>query len=424
MKKMKFTLGLILSMLFVGVNVINAELKPVDPSKPYGDGPESGKINVTLNVKASQSFYNTLSKADFGDKQIVANNDAIIIKKVEEEYIPGDENKISYTSPPLTGQDIRLNDLSGFGIDSWNYGNNYNDFNSKMNQYIDDNIKYFHTFSVNLSFDHGKEVIPFLKRKVFTSVGKWNYDTEKEINVWVEDITIEELLMPYEISDKTQFTDGSGVATYTYKSEILPLASKYVIRAIVYELWTNDQIGSEPGDGSAYPIVNHAITFKTEEGISINPAKDVHYVLAHQDYTFEVYGEEGKDLNVTTNNRYYAVGKGIKVDPDPINEGKWNVTISKVSANLELTIGYISDTKGGELGDYGDENSNATVEKDAVWAAGGVLYVKTGTSGTLSIYNITGQLYKQEAISGNYTLSMPKGIYILQLNGKAYKVIL
>ncbi|MDR1097215.1 MAG: T9SS type A sorting domain-containing protein [Tannerella sp.] len=412
MKKVKFTLGLVLSILFVGANVVSAELKPEDSSKPYENGSKNA-IYVTLDVKASQSFYNLAPKFNSG------SNDAITIKEIKESYNPAIPNDTSTYIP--YGKDVRSEDISGYKIQT--YGS-YDNFISIMKGYRTANCNFFHTFAIKLSFDHGKEIIPFLKRKVFTSVGEWKYDTEKEENVWIGNITIEELLLPYEITDKTQFTEGSGVATYTYKSEILPLDSKYRIHSIVYELWTNDQIGNEPGDGSAYPIVNHAITFKTEEGISINPAKDVHYVLAHQDYTFEVYGEEGKDLDVTTENRYYAVGKGIKIDPDPINEGKWKVTISKVSANLELIIGYISDTKGGELGDYGDENGNATVEKDAVWAAGGALYVKTGTPGTLSIYNITGQLYKQEAISGNYTLSMPKGIYILQLNGKAYKVIL
>lgn len=420
MKKVKFTLGLMLSMLLLGANVINAELKPEDPSKKYVWSTQT--LRSDLSVLASTHYYNDASINDFGVGP--DDNEAI---KYSEIYTQKDENgKVVTLDPPsdldqiLQAYDVRTTPFSSTNFSSGLIDDDYNGTTYSLDSCIAKRISYTQKFAITLSFTNGNEVIPFLKRKITTA--KWMYDTVRDSNVWCGNLVIEELMLPYNITNKTQFTDGTGEATYEFTSDILSLLGKYSIYSIEYELWTNEHIGDQPGNGNAYPVVNHAVKINTEDGISIAPMKDIHYVTAYQDYTFEVHGQEGEELEIVTNNPHYAINKGIKI---VATSGRtWNVTISKVYVNMELSIGYKSTTtESGEGGEDG-ETGNATVEKDAIWAAGGTLYVKTGTPGTLSIYTITGQLYKQDAISGSYTLSMPKGIYIVQLNGKAYKVVL
>lgn len=375
MKKVKFTLGLMLSMLLFGANVIN------------GQQTDATQVYVNLTISPSTSY---------------ANNDAISFYSIHTHDtvniifpydIPGStsldirQDVFDYSEENAPVPSINKNTLSGYA----NIGDTYN-----------------HVFEIKLAFENGKEVIPFLKRRVWTGYA-----------------LIEDLLLPYEITDKTEFSDGSGTAIYKYTSEIVPLCTN-IMNAdsacyIDYELWTNNHIGDQPGNGNAYPVVNRTVTIDAADGITIAPEKDIYYVAAYQDYTFEVYGREGEELDITTNSPHYAINKGIKIVAT--SERTWSVTLSRVFTNLELFIDYKSSTESGEGGENG-ESGNATVEKDAIWAAGGTLYVKTGTPGILSIYTITGQLYKQEAISDSYTLSMPKGIYIVQLNGKAYKVVL
>ena len=399
MKKVKFTLGLMLSMLLLGANVINAELKPEDPSKDYAS---RGDIRSDLSVTASNSYANELSINDFGDA-----------RRANQAISYGENG----ASSPLFAYDVRTTSYSSVDSASGAFTNLIYD---DLDDYRANGTTYTHDFTVQLSFDNGKEVIPFLKRKITTA--KWMYDTDLEKNVWCSNVVIEDLMLPYTITDKTKFSDGTGVATYVFKSDILSLLGKYSIYSIDYEIWTNDHIGDQPGNGNAYPAVNHTVKIYLADGISIAPMKDIHYVTAYKDYTFEVYGQEGEELEITTNNPHYAINKGIKIVAT--SERTWSVTLSKVFTNMELSIGYKSTTtESGEGGEDG-KTGNATVEKDAIWAAGGTLYVKTGAPGTLSIYTITGQLYKQDAISDSYTLSMPKGIYIVQLNGKAYKVVL
>jgi hypothetical protein len=53
MKKMKFTLGLMLSMLFMGANVMNAD--EIDISSE----PHDGSIDISLSVKASEFYCDT-----------------------------------------------------------------------------------------------------------------------------------------------------------------------------------------------------------------------------------------------------------------------------------------------------------------------------------------------------------------------------
>lgn len=175
-------------------------------------------------------------------------------------------------------------------------------------------------------------------------------------------------------------------------------------------------ISSREPEGLGSVIVNRAVWIEAEEGISTFPhAGMTHYTPSWKDFTFKVYGQPEKELVVTTNRQYDNDG-GVKINPT--GEGEWDVTIVKVHSSINIRVGYKSATE--------SENGtgNTTWTSDKVWTSGGKLYVKNTNPGILSIYMITGQLYKHVEISGDYSEMLPKGSYFVRLNGKTYKIIL
>jgi hypothetical protein len=380
MRKVKFTLGLVLSMLFLGASVSYA-------------------VNLgRLSVKSSSYYAGNVEL-----KSYFENSDTLVSGTTTYS--------VNATWPNIQGSDVvtgalvaRKYDGTGSYSGLTTISSLYTDNNAGYNNYLVgagtlNGYTLYHEITVSLSFEKGKEVIPFLKRKITTGGG----------------VAVQDLLLAYSITDKTEFTDGTDTATYKYKVAISPLVEKYNITGIDYELWVDDEISDNPGSGNAYPTIPRAVTIYTENGLSTLPVAGMtHYVNAYDDYTFEVYGEAGKELSVTTNNPHYAVGKGIAVVSG--DDGVWTVKITRVYLALNIYVSYKTET---EVAD-----GNLILAKDAVWAAGGQLYIQSAVPSKLEVYSITGQLQNVNVVNGNTTLSgLPKGIYLVKLNGKTYKVI-
>lgn len=176
------------------------------------------------------------------------------------------------------------------------------------------------------------------------------------------------------------------------------------------------------GAANVYPANPRAVTIHAEGGLATVPYAGItYYVDEYDDYSFDVYGEPGKSVSVTTNSPHYAAGKGITVTVDKNIAGKWTVKISKVHLALDVYVSYATETKSGENG----TKAGPALDDDAVWASGGRLFIQsTAPGGRFQIYSVTGQLQKAETVNGNVTISnLPKGIYLVKLNGKTYKVI-
>ncbi len=412
MKKVKFTFGLMLSMLFVGasVNSVSAQMRPT--GVPVD-------IDVSYSISASPSYHNSTPMGD----AFSGYNDAIEWGYKVEQYSNGKFVQLdSSTKGP--GQQIHslpngdTLDIREHAYTSEAYATGGVEFTNEkdsINYCIDSiNCRLSHFLTIKLAYENGKEVIPFVKR----TITYWNRVRDTVI--------MEDLILAYDVLDKTKFTDGTGVATYKYNTaDITSLVKTYWIKSIHYEIWTNDELGENfGGGGHGNPGINRSVTIgETAAGMVTNPIVGlVNYVSSGENFTFEVSGEAGKDLIVSTNDGLWTEENG-GVQITPLSAGKWNVTIVKVRANLSIEVGYKTSTESSTGGEEG-QTANVSVSGDAVWASGGALYVKTANVGMLSVYTVTGQLYKQVAVSGSYTTTMPKGLYIVQLNGKAYKVVL
>jgi hypothetical protein len=174
---------------------------------------------------------------------------------------------------------------------------------------------------------------------------------------------------------------------------------------------------------NVYPADLRAVTVHVEGGLATLPQAGItYYVNADDDYTFDVYGEPGKSVIVITNNPHYAASKGITVAADKNIAGKWTVKISKAHLAPDVYVSYATETKSG-TGENGTK-ANPALADDAVWASGGRLFIQSAAPGRFQIYSVTGQLQKADAVNGNITIpDLPKGIYLVKLNGKTYKVV-
>ena len=152
---------------------------------------------------------------------------------------------------------------------------------------------------------------------------------------------------------------------------------------------------------------------------------------------FEVAVEADKTLNVTTNGLKDEDRKRATISDKPVRVEMiydeelgdveyniWEVTVRNIVNPNSESDGLIITLSTSETKSEGGTTGNAAVATDAVWASGGLLFANAANPGVLSVYSITGQLIKTVSISGNYTLPLDRGIYVVQLNGKSYKVVL
>jgi hypothetical protein len=220
-------------------------------------------------------------------------------------------------------------------------------------------------------------------------------------------------------------------AIFTYKDQILDLLSKpYIIYDIAYEIAVYDEIDFNPGitpypPSSALPKDARRVRIATADGITTNPStlgNDIH-VRANEALGITAFSKSEITAETVTLHNIYAPydelvrkgGPGISV----VNNGNGSYTITVKQIDAEMIVNVMSVTSTSSGLDVG----NAVIASDAVWAASGLLNVKSLKPATLSVYTVTGQLFKQVQVRDSYSMTLPKGLYIIQLNGKAYKVL-
>jgi hypothetical protein len=439
MKKVKFTLSVMLTMLFGGASVVNAQQDMLfgGASVVYAqqnvNRPHDGVMDLYLEVKACEFYSKNAVEFEIGaidPRGFYRYNAAYPIEKL--------------SASSLKENDFRLTKLWF----AWRYGVQGYDFNidetesspGYLNYYYDQtpplsspqqnvlaglfyyqkkSAEVYNIIRVQLDYKNGNDLMPVIKRTI--TLGEWEYNGDKECN---ELSSAQELSTFNNLDDTPHFLpdmdNKSGIATFTYKDDVLALLAQYpAIKSIKYEIAIHDEVGS---GGNHQPPVNtdntimRCPTIKTEDGITTD-RNDGFCTESQKDLVFTVYCNEEIEVTTTRGNDE----QGVRIENN--GDGSYKVTIRQVKSNFTIFVKKLIIAESGTGGENG-ETLNTAIMKDAVWAAGGTLYVNTVNAGTLAIYNVTGQLYKSENISGNYTLSMPKGVYIVQLNGKAYKVVL
>ena len=443
MKKMKFTLGLMLSMLFLGANVGYAQPYYYNSALPH-----SGAIELALYVQGCD-YYKSISVAK------VAVDDILTGYPVDQSAtittgLPGFDNYAFQYFP--------LSLAWPYGSGEWkSIPMSYEDqdyfFNIPANRYFTNpggisgtgsgNLFYYleksktqvyNRLEVELKYTAGNELHPILKRYMF--LGQWETVYDIDNDLWRNElvpngIVLETIITadPVESWFRPDMDRGNGPAKYVYKDQILPLLDDYIITAMFYELAVYDEYDN--AGSTVYPIAQplpqdvRKILIESAEGITTTPNTlgNAIYVPSLKDFVFTAYSESEITAETITLHQPYgdfteirtAAGKkGVLVKDN--KNGSYTITIQRVNDEMLIRINNEASVSSGDTG-------NEAFAADAVWAASGTLFVQAATPATLSVFTVTGQLFFQTSVNGSYSMTLPKGLYIVQLNGKAYKVV-
>ncbi len=91
-----------------------------------------------------------------------------------------------------------------------------------------------------------------------------------------------------------------------------------------------------------------------------------------------------------------------------------------------VPTGINKETEIIEDDDDGGKTANETIDADTphVWSMDGQLFIQTATAETLRIYTLDGRPYKTKQLTeGLYAEEMPRGIYIVVVGGKSFKIM-
>ncbi len=436
MKKMKFTLGLMLSILILGANVAKAEYLNSYPHdgfiEMYVNIPQcdfyNGTVNMTLIVKDANEGYGYQGDVNLGNYNAKA-------KAVDWSYIGGiPYGSSSWGSVPVVNnleKDYYWNPYLGtagrYVPATWGSFANLFYYQVKSKTEITQRIQ------IKLDYKGGNELTPVIKRTV--QLGEWVTITNP-----TNEFQKKNVLIPNGVeftryfhekgSYRVEMDRKTGIATYTFDEDILSLLTKHgsVISNIYYEIEIHDEFDNpsvpyDPPTGTN-PTTQIGVKFAPTGDIKTDPNHlggnfGVHYFPTGQDLKFKVFSADPIEIKLTLDNPEKTLPKGCLSWVDNKN-GSFTVVVKQLKDNMTIGITAIVPTSGeGENGETGNE----FVTADKVWASAGTLYVETANSAVLSIYSVTGQLVQQVQVNGTGQLALPKGLYIVQLNGKAYKIV-
>ena len=109
---------------------------------------------------------------------------------------------------------------------------------------------------------------------------------------------------------------------------------------------------------------------------------------------------------------------------EKLQRGTYNISVNSI---LFETKGgnYIPEpaiTVPAQLNRWGV--SNVKVESNSIWASGGNLYIRTDKPCMLSVFTISGQLFRQQTIGiGETLLPLPIGLYFVKVGETTKKII-
>jgi hypothetical protein len=132
-------------------------------------------------------------------------------------------------------------------------------------------------------------------------------------------------------------------------------------------------------------------------------------------FTFALTVPPDKIPTVTTNRIVNGEAETLSGVPDPdMPETRFLFTVRQIHQAIEISVS-LSPRRSVDNGTVGDGV--------LIRAAGGKLYVETPQPGLLSVYSVAGAIHARKTlVGGSSAIPLPKGIYIVHLNGKIYKV--
>ena len=225
--------------------------------------------------------------------------------------------------------------------------------------------------------------------------------------VWLDDYSI-------------RLTDGKWLnnRTYTLRYAGLLEEEDYIIFVADFHDLAGNLMDPNPdiyrfrtGKSAPAVLLREVVLLPTSD-VTIMEGAGEHYVASSQNFSFTVNIKAGNDaslLVVTTGNEVRdRDGVRLTVNPD----GTVTVTLLLVNEHLMVNISIRGGT-----GNVAVDNGST------VWTYSKNLYVQTPNAGTLRIYDAAGKLIKlQEVSAGETRIAMSPGLYVVQFEGKNYKI--
>ena len=162
------------------------------------------------------------------------------------------------------------------------------------------------------------------------------------------------------------------------------------------------------------PEVQRKIIIPEVTGVITNPIVGEYYVKGHQNYSFTAWFT-GEPLKVKATGYYSGTVLDLDLNAKIRDNGVYEYTIYQVVEPWTVEIGPALSTVGID-----------GINNQRVWSYKNTLYINAEREDIVSIYNITGVLYKKVEIGeGLQTFTLERGAYIVTLkDGTVYKIII
>jgi len=196
--------------------------------------------------------------------------------------------------------------------------------------------------------------------------------------------------------------DGTYSINHLTSGEIEVLGDYILFKQPGAKGWITVSIKDEDNPSENPPALTRIVAISNYAGVTTSIGSGVHRVEFGKDFEFFVAVAEGLKPVVTTDPSY-------ETEVTKVEGGTWKVVIKAIEKAINVDIATVVD---------GIEE----VTGASVYGAAGQVYI-TGATGVAKVYGITGALVKTVAVGGTSTVSLPAGLYIVSLDGKAYKVV-
>ena len=164
--------------------------------------------------------------------------------------------------------------------------------------------------------------------------------------------------------------------------------------------------------GGGIKVIQRAIEIPEVEGVTTDPKPGVYYAPSNTNYSFTAR-YSGELMNVLAEGFYSK--SIIDLAAEKQEDGSYKYTLYKVTE--PWTISFAPNVNSGDV-------SNNIFTDQPVWSSGNILHINTQDSEIVNVYTLVGILYKQVSVNGYSTIQLPKGFYVVSVNGKQYKVVI
>jgi hypothetical protein len=162
------------------------------------------------------------------------------------------------------------------------------------------------------------------------------------------------------------------------------------------------------------PVIQRYIDLPLVDGVVTYPTVGRHFVKGSKDFSFTATFT-GEPLEVKAVGTYSFQTRNLDANAEILGNNYYRYTIRSVVEPWTVYIGPGPSTV-----------ANDGIHNQRVWAHKNILYVNAEMDDIVSIFNMTGVLFRKEEIpAGLKTFTLERGVYVVTLkDGSVHKVVI